>query len=102
MSAPSRGMRSATNCASGQGPRRAGGGPKDFAQDLVRWARALAWMPGPAEVSWAELALDYEAFVGRALRPPPDHRLRGTRLPLGERAQILRKAARLGGLMVGI
>ena len=33
-------------------------------QDLVRWARALAWMPGPAEVSWAQLALDYEAFCG--------------------------------------
>ena len=52
-------------------------------------------MPGPAEVSWAELALDYEAFVGRALPSSPDHRLRGTRLPLGERAQILRKAVGL-------
>ena len=60
--------------------------PQDFVQDLVRWARALAWMPGPAEVSWAELALDYEAFVGRALLASPDHRLRGTRLLLGERA----------------
>ena len=50
-------------------------------------------MPGPAEVSWAEL--DYEAFVGRALPASPDHRLRGTRLPLGERAQVLRKAVGL-------
>ena len=66
--------------------------PQDFILDLVRWARALAWAPGPAEVSPAELALDYEAFVGRALPASPDHRLRGTRLPLGERAQILRKA----------
>ena len=41
-------------------------------------------MLGPAEVSWAELALDYEAFAGRALPASPDHRLRGTRLPLGE------------------
>ena len=24
--------------------------PQDFIEDLVRWARALAWMPGPAEV----------------------------------------------------
>ena len=40
---------------------------QDFIHDLIRWARALAWMPEPAEVSWAELALDYEAFVGRAL-----------------------------------
>ena len=66
--------------------------PQDFIHDLVRWARALAWMQGPVEVSWAKLALDYEAFVGRALPASPDHRLRGTRLPLGERAQILRKA----------
>ena len=41
-------------------------------------------------MSWAELTLDYEAFVGRALPASPDHRLRGARIPLGERAQILR------------
>ena len=52
-------------------------------------------MLGPAEVCWAELALDYEAFVGRALPDSPHHRPRGTRLPLGERAQILGKAVRL-------
>ena len=52
-------------------------------------------MPGPAEVSWAGLAPDYEAFVGRPLPASPDPRLRGTRLPLGERAQILRKAVGL-------
>ena len=69
--------------------------PRDFIHNLVRWARALAWMPGPEEVSWAELALDYEAFVGRALPASPDHWLRGTRLPLGERAQILRRVVGL-------
>ena len=52
-------------------------------------------MPGPAEVSWAELVLDYEAFVGRALPASPDHRLRGTRLPHGERAPIMHKAVGL-------
>ena len=70
--------------------------PQDFIHDLVRWGRALPWAPGPAEVSLAELALDYEAFVGRALPASPDHRLRGTRLPLGERAQVLRKAVGCG------
>ena len=55
----------------------------------------LAWMAGPAEFSGDELALDYEAFVGRALPASPDDRLRGTRLPLGDRAQVLRKAAGL-------
>ena len=69
--------------------------PRDYIHDLVRWARALARDPGPAEVSWAEVALDYEAFVGRALPASPDHRVRGTRLPLGERAQVLRKAVGL-------
>ena len=51
--------------------------------------------PGPAEVSWAELALDYEAFVGRALSASPNHRLQGTRLPLRERAQALHIAVGL-------
>ena len=69
--------------------------PEDFIHDLVRWARALAWAPGPAEVSWAELALAYEAFVGPALPASPDHRLRGTRPTMGERAQVLRKAVGL-------
>ena len=62
---------------------------------MVKWARALAWMAGPAELSRAELALDYEASAGQALPASPDHQLRGIRLPLGERAQILRKAAGL-------
>ena len=62
---------------------------------MVRWARALAWGPGPAEVSWAELALDYEASVGRVLPASLGYRLRSTRLPLGERARVLRKAAGL-------
>ena len=66
-------------------------------------ARGLHLRPGPvgpgaclepAEVSWAELALDYE-FVGRALPATPNQRLRGMRLPLEERAQILRKAVGL-------
>ena len=71
--------------------------PQDFLQDVLRWARALSWPPGPGEVSWVELALDYEAFVGRALPAAPDHKLRGARLPLGERARVLRKAVELAG-----
>ena len=66
--------------------------PQDFVQDLVRWAKGLAWMPRPSEVSLAELAPTYEAFVGRALLASPDHRLRCTHLLLGERAQLLCKA----------
>ena len=66
-----------------------------FAQDLVRWAAALRWQDGPRDVTWAELTLDSETFLGRALPASPHHRLRGMRLPLGERAQVLRQAARL-------
>ena len=66
--------------------------PQTFVQDVDLWARVLAWGPGLANVSWAELALDYEAFVGRALPASPDHHLRRTRLPLGERARVIRKA----------
>ena len=48
--------------------------PEDFVQGLVRWARALAWMPGPAEVSWAKLAPDYEAFAGQGAPSLPKSR----------------------------
>ena len=65
--------------------------PQDFVEDLVRWTGTGV----DAGVCWAELSLDYKAFVGRALPASPDHRLRGMRLPLGERAQDLRKAAGL-------
>ena len=66
-----------------------------FAQDLVRWAAALRWQDGPGDVTWAELALDCETFLGRPLPASPHHQLRGMRLPLGERPQVLRQAARL-------
>ena len=67
---------------------------------MVLWARALACGPGQAEVSWAKLAMDYEAFVGKALPASPDHRLQGMRLPLGERAQVWHKAVGLVGCHV--
>ena len=69
--------------------------PQHCIHDLVGWARALTRDTGPAEVSSAGLALDYEAFVGRALPASADHRLRGTRLPLGKRAQVLGEAVKL-------
>ena len=37
-------------------------------------------------------AMDFEIYVGRALGASPHHKLWGTRLPLGERAQVLRQA----------
>ena len=66
-----------------------------LAHDLVRRAAALRWQDGPPDVTWAELALDCETFLGRALPASSHHQLRGMCLPLGERAQVLRQAARL-------
>ena len=66
-----------------------------FAHDLVWWGRALAWQPGPGDALWVELAPDYEASICRALPTSLHHKPRGTCLPLGERAQVLRRAAQL-------
>ena len=51
-------------------------------RNILRWAQALTFCPGLGEVSWAELALDYEAYAGRALPAAVDHRLWGARLRL--------------------
>ena len=66
-----------------------------FAQDLVCWATALRWQDGPGDVTLVKLALDCETVLGRALPASPHQQLRGMRVPLGERAQVLRHAARL-------
>ena len=66
-----------------------------FGRDLVRWTAALRWQDGQGVVTWAELVLDCEKFLGRALQASPHHQLRGMLLPLGERAQVLRQATRL-------
>ena len=50
------------------------------------------WREG--EVSYAELAMDFEATLGRALPARPEHALRMTVLPLYERAAVLQQAAR--------
>ena len=66
-----------------------------FAHDFIRWEGALARHPGLRDVSWAEVALDNEAFIGWALPMSRHHNLGGMRLPLGERAKVLRRAAQL-------
>ena len=63
-----------------------------FAQ-AVRWAVARGWQDGPGDITWAELALDCDLFLGPA--GFPRHQLQGMRLPLGERAHMLRKVVRL-------
>ena len=63
------------------------------ATDLVAWASMLRWCEG--EVSYAELAMDFEATSGRALPARPEHALRMAVLPLQRsRAAVLRQASR--------
>ena len=66
---------------------------------MVRWTRALASGPVPAELSWAKLAPEYEAFVGRVRPASPDHRLRSARLPQGETAKSHAKHLATGSLL---
>ena len=58
----------------------------------LRWPAAAATGPGDGTVTYLELALDYESHAGRALPAAPQARLRGTHLPLQERARVLRLA----------
>ena len=43
-------------------------------------------------MSFVELALDFEAFVGEALPMQPERQLRGVTLPLQARARVPRQA----------
>ena len=63
-----------------------------FLHALLRWAGALLWLPGQGQVTYAELALDFEEHAGRALPAAPGHKLAGRVLPLRERAHVLKLA----------
>ena len=60
---------------------------------LVSWAFMLCWQEG--EVSYAELAMDFEATSGRALPARPEHALRMIVLPLQERVAVTRQAVQV-------
>ena len=55
-----------------------------FLHALLRWARALLWLPGQGQVTYVELALDFEEHAGRALPAAPGHKLAGRVPPLCE------------------
>ena len=63
-----------------------------FLHALLRWAGALLWLPGQGQVTYVELALDFEEHAGRALPAAPGHKLVGRVLPLRERAHVLKLA----------
>ena len=53
--------------------------PEDFAHDLLAFLRTLQWPKSPTRdgISWAELAVNFEIVIGKALpRKPKKHRAR--------------------------
>ena len=57
-----------------------------LATDLISWASRVQWQEGG--VSYAELAMYFEAASGRALPTHPEHAMRMIVLPLQERALV--------------
>ena len=53
------------------------------------------------QVSYMELALDFEAYAGRHLPPAPQSRFVGGEMPLQEKARVLRLITSLMGRAVG-
>ena len=56
-----------------QGPLAGWPWERGFAEALVRSAPALQWVPGSGQVTYAELALDFESHSNRALPARPGH-----------------------------
>ena len=78
---------------------------------VIRWTAELQWlkMPPPEcrrpqahwQVSYMELALDFEAYAGRQLPPAPQSRFVGGEMPLQEKARVLRLITSLMGRSIG-
>ena len=68
--------------------------PPPLHNDVLHWVGCLQWRQQPGEVSFAELALDFEEFTRAALPAPPEQWHRGLALSLHERARVLRHALR--------
>ena len=64
----------------------------DFRDDLIRWVNALVWIPVKGQVSFMELAMDFECFAAHTLPASPQAVYRATALPLPERARVLKLA----------
>ena len=80
----------------------------DFLPALMRWLHELRWLRpdvtlpvGHRQVSFMELALDFESHAGRPLPPTPQSRFAGTTLSLQEKGRVLRLAVTLMGRAAG-
>ena len=77
----------------GQLPRDWQWGP-DFQPAMLRWLSELQWLPrddslpeAHRQVSFLELALDFESYTGRPLPPTPQTRLAGGEMSLQEKTE---------------
>ena len=64
----------------------------DFRDDLIKWVNALVWILGKGQVSFMELAMDFECFAARTLPASPQAVYRASALPPPERARVLKLA----------
>ena len=93
--------------AVGQLPRDWKWGP-DFQPAVLRWLSELQWLPrddslpeAHRQVSFLELALDFESYTGRPLPPTPQTRFKGGEMSLQEKGRVLRLAVSLLGKAAG-
>ena len=91
----------------GQLPRDWKWGP-DFQPAILRWLSELQWLPrddnlpeAHRQVSFLELALDFESYTGRPLPPTPQSRFKGGEMSLQEKGRVLRLAVSLLGKAAG-
>ena len=67
--------------------------PSRFQDDLLTWWTQLQWIEAPGQVTFMELALDFEAWAKRPILPPNESRLAAQGgMPLAERSRLLRMA----------
>ena len=91
-------------------PREWQWGP-DLPPMVIRWTTELQWLKMPPaerrrplahwQVSYMELALDFEAYAGRQLPPAQQSRFVGGEMPLQEKARVLRLITSLMGRAIG-
>ena len=64
-----------------------------FSFNLTEWLAELQWIDAPGQVTFLELALDFEAFSRRPIPPTPEAKYERTGvLQLAERGKVLRMA----------
>ena len=75
---------------------------------MLSWLRELHWLPadddapvGHGQVSFMELALDFESHAGRPVPPTPQARFTGSEMSLQEKGRVLRLAVTLLGRAAG-